>query len=547
MTVEQAHPGSSAAVVPPEVDAVVIGGGFGGIRTLLELKKLGLRAALLEKGSEIGGAWHWNRYPDARCDSTAWVYGFRLPDELVGDWDWDERYPTAETNRRYLDHLVDRGGLRDQIHLDATVTSAEWDSTRARWTVRLDDGRVLDGKYLITAVGQLSEPAKLPIPGLDDFGGRVLSTSSWPHEGVDFGGERVAVIGTGSSGVQVIPVIAREADHLTVFHRTPNFVIPLQNWPLDDATRAALRADHAKIWELTRTQLLAHGMDLTGRTYDDVTEEERAAIFEEGWAKGSFHFIFETFDDILFDLRSNEAAAEFIRRKIAETVHDPAVAQRLSPKGYPLIAKRPVMGTQYYETYNRDNVDLVDVAADPITAFTPTGLTTATAAYEFDTLVLATGFDVVTGAYDQIAITGERGRTLKDAWADGPQTVFGMSTPGFPNLLMITGPLSPIGNAPPMIEEHVEYIGQVISAVESRGLSRVEADTDTARAWTEACYAIVDASPILRDGPSIGSWYFGTKVPGKQQKPLYFFGGMHEFHQSLRKSAANGFDGLTFA
>lgn len=544
MTSEQVLAG---AVLPSEVDAVVIGGGFAGIRTLIELKQLGYSAALLEKGAEIGGTWHWNRYPDARCDSAAWVYCFRLSEELGLEWDWQERYSTAESNRKYLNFLADRMGIRDQIHLNTRVQSASWDSVHGRWSVRTDDEQQVHGRYLITAVGQLSEPVKLAIPGLDSFGGRVVSTSSWPHEGVDLSGKRVAVIGTGSSGVQVIPVIAREAAHLTVFQRTPNFVIPLQNFALDDAARAEVRANYPRIWEQTRTQLLAHGMDVTGRTYDDVTDDERDKIFEEGWEKGGFYFLFETFDDILFDPRSNDAAAEFIRAKIRQIVKDPVVAERLCPRNYPFVAKRPVMGTQYYETYNRANVDLVDLLSDPITAFTETGLTTVAENYEFDVLVLATGFDAVTGAYDQISIIGEEGRSLREAWSDGPQTVMGMSTPGFPNMLMITGPLSPIGNLPPMIEEHVEYVGQLIKWMDDQGMRRVEASPEAAQQWTYTCDAIVAGSPILRGGASAGSWYFGTNVPGKPERTLYFFGGMHEFHKSLIKSRDNGFEGLQFS
>lgn len=547
MTLDQAHPAQTTVAPPSEVDAVVIGGGLGGVRMLIELKKYGLSAALLEKGSEIGGTWHWNRYPDARCDSASWVYAFRLAGGLADDWEWEERYSSAETNRRYLNFLVDRADLREQIHLNTTVLGATWDANQSRWTVRLDDGQVVRCKYLIPALGQLSEPAQLSIPGLDGFEGRVLRTSRWPHEGVDLSGKRVAVVGTGSSGVQVIPVIAEQASRLTVFQRTPNFVIPLQNSPLDDDERADIRANYSQIWDLTRTQLLAHGMALTGRTYDSVTDEERDRIFEEGWAKGGFNFVFETFDDLLFDPRSNEAASEFIRRKIRQAVHDPAVVELLCPKGYSLIAKRPVMGSGYYETYNRDNVDLVDVLSDPITAFTPAGLTTTAGAYEFDVLVLATGFDAATGAYDRISITGEHGQTLKEAWSAGPQTAMGLGTPGFPNLLMITGPLSPVGNIPPMIEEHVEYIGRMLDFVESRGLRRIEATPEAAHQWTEGCHAIVAGSPILRDGPSVGSWYFGTKAPGRPQKTLFFFGGMEAFHQSLMKSSANGFDGFVFA
>ncbi len=344
-----------------------------------------------------------------------------------------------------------------------------------------DTGDTLRCTYLITGLGHLSVPHKPNFPGIDSFAGEVYLTGNWPKEKVDFAGKRVGVIGAGASAVQAIPVIAEEAAHLTVFQRTPNFVVPAQNHPLSEEQVAQIKADYPAIWKKAQAHVFGFPMSPAGRLYDDVTDEEREAVFEEGWRDGGFHFVFETFDDILFDQRSNDAAADFIRRKIRETVKDPVTAELLCPKGYPYVAKRPPAGHGYYETYNRDNVTLVDVLTDPITEITPEGVRTTAGAYEVDMLVFATGFDAVTGALDKIDIAGVDGRRLTDDWSEGPQTYLGIANPGFPNLLFICGPQSAYANIPVVVEKVVWTIGQALERMAEQGFDRIEATREAAR------------------------------------------------------------------
>ncbi|WP_342661420.1 NAD(P)/FAD-dependent oxidoreductase [Rhodococcus ruber] len=531
--------------VTPDYDALVIGAGFAGVRMLIELDKLGLSARALEAGTGIGGTWYWNRYPGARTDSVSWAYCFSFSDEVTQEWDWPERYPSHETVRAYLDFLIDKFSLRDKIQLNTRIVRAERDDENNLWTITTATGETLTCTYFITALGTLTEPVLPDIEGLDDFGGQILQSSRWPKEPVDLSDKRVAIIGTGSTGVQMIPELARQAKHLTVFQRTPNYILPSQNHELDDTRRREIKANYPEIWSQTRNHSFGFPMNPANRTYDDVTDEERTAIFEEGWAKGAFYFAFETFDDILVDERSNEAAAEFIRGKIRDIVKDPVTAELLSPKGYPLLAKRPVIGNGYFETYNRDNVLLVDVKSDPIVSLTETGLRTENAEYEFDRLVLATGFDAATGAFTEIDIQGSHG-SLADAWKDGPSTVLGVSTPGFPNMLMITGPQAAFANMPVVIEEVVEFIGRILATMQSEGHAQVMATPAGAQKWTEHTAEVVELS-LLREGGSVGSWFVGANVKDKPNKPMYYLGGAKAFFEEFHRQVETKFESFDFA
>lgn len=366
---------STQAQSPQHTDALVIGTGFAGIRAMIEMERLGLSAVALEAGTDVGGTWYWNRYPGARTDSQSWVYCLPFP-ELVEKWEWSQRYPSQPEVQRYLSFVTDHFELRPQIRFQQRVVAASYDESANRWTVTTEDASQFTCTYLITALGPLSVPLDPQFKGMDDFQGETYNTGRWPREPVDFTGKRVAVIGTGSSGIQIIPLVAEAAEHVTVFQRTPNFVMPAQNYDLDDEMKAKLKAEFFKEWEKARNNVFGFALDPAGRNYDDVTEEERERIFEKGWQDGGFHFVFETFDDIVFDQRSNDAASEFIRRKIRETVKDPEVAEILTPRDHPYVSKRPPSGTNYYETFNRDNVTLVDIKSDPIEELTETGLRT---------------------------------------------------------------------------------------------------------------------------------------------------------------------------
>lgn len=535
----------SHAGVQPDHDALVVGAGFAGVRMLIELGKLGLRGRILEAGTAVGGTWYWNRYPGARTDSMSWAYCFSFSDEIAQKWDWPERYPSHDTVRAYLDFVVDKFGLRDDIQFGTKVVRAERDEENNLWRVTTADGEVLTCTYFITALGTLTEPVLPDIAGLDKFGGHIQQSSRWPKENLDLAGKRVAIIGTGSTGVQMIPELAKQAAHLTVFQRTPNFVLPSQNRALDDVSRDEIKADYPAIWSQTRNHSFGFPMSPAGRVYDDVTDAEREAIFEEKWAKGGFYFVFESFDDILTDQRSNDAATDFIRRKISETVKDQAVAELLSPRGYPLLAKRPVIGNGYFETYNRDNVLLVDTKSDPIVGLTETGLRTQNAEYEFDVLVLATGFDAATGAFTKIDIQGTGG-SLLDAWKEGPSTVLGVSTPGFPNLLMITGPQAAFANMPVVIEEIVEFIGRTLASMQANGFERVVANIEGAEKWTAHTEEVVQMS-LLREGGAVGSWFVGANVKDKPNKPMYYLGGAKAFFDECHRQVDTEFESFDFA
>jgi cation diffusion facilitator CzcD-associated flavoprotein CzcO len=527
------------------VEALVVGTGFAGLRTLIELRKLGIPALSLEAASDVGGTWYWNRYPGARTDSAAWTYALRLP-EVEAEWTWSEKYPGQEEVQRYLAFVADRMDVRRDIRFNQLVTSATYDEESNLWTITTESGDTFTCTYFMPALGHLSNPS-IPFEGAENFKGEIYLTSKWPQEKVDFTGKRVAVVGTGSSGVQVIPLIAQEAEHLTVFQRTPNYIMPAQNHKLDEDFRRELRRRASAEWEKADNHFFGFAMDPAGRTYDDVaSEEERERVFEEGWQKGGFHFVFETFDDIVLDQRSNDAASEFVRKKIRETVKDPATAELLSPRDHPYVSKRPPSGTDYYETYNRDNVTLFDVKAAPIESFTPTGLRTSREEYDFDVIVLATGFDVSTGSYARIDITGRDDKKLTDAWAGGPDTFLGVSAPGFPNMLMVCGPQTPYVNHPVAVEKVVSWLGGMLQWLGDNGYDRVEAAPDAAEQWSEVTEQIF-ASTLLSAGAQANSWYVGANIEGKPRRALFYFGGSAGYSAVAEEVAENGYRGFSCA
>jgi cation diffusion facilitator CzcD-associated flavoprotein CzcO len=526
------------------LDAVVVGAGFAGLYMLHRLRGLGLSALVLEAGSGIGGTWFWNRYPGARCDVESLAYSYSFSEDLEQEWPWTERYPSQAEILRYLDHVADRFALRPDIRLNTRVTSAVYDETDRRWQLHTDDGGLLSARYCVMATGCLSAPHLPTFSGTDSFAGRIFHTGRWPHGAVDFTGERVAVIGTGSSGIQIIPEIAKQAASLTVFQRTPNFSIPAWNRPLDPEVQQQTKAGYVEFRQRVRESYFGLEFpvtELSEKSPLDVSPEQRREQYAAWWAEGGIGFL-GAFANLLFDKEANDTAAEFVRSKIRETVHDPDVARILMPVDHALGTKRPCVDTDYYATYNRDNVTLVDVKASPIEAITSRGIRTKDSTHDLDSIVFATGFDAMTGALLSIDIQGRSGISLRDKWAGGPMTYLGIATAGFPNLFIITGPGSPsvLGNVVVSIEQHVEWIGECITYLDEQGAKGIEPSPEAEAAWVSH----VDEVANLTLYPAADSWYMGANVPGKPRVFMPYIGGIGTYRGKCEEVAAKGYEGF---
>jgi cation diffusion facilitator CzcD-associated flavoprotein CzcO len=529
----------------PQLDAVVVGAGFAGLYALYKLRDaMGMKVRVYETGDGVGGTWYWNRYPGARCDSESFYYCFSFSEELAQEWEWSGRYPEQPEIERYLNHVADRFDLRRDIRLSTRVTAARFDDAANRWEVETERGERVTARYLITAVGCLSAANVPEIPGLESFRGELYHTARWPREGVDFRGKRVGLVGTGSSGIQATPVIAAEAAHLTVFQRTPNFSVPARHRVFPPEEQAAIKKDYAVIFERTRTSPAGFPYFPIERKTMEVSDEERREILEGLWEEGGFKFLWGGFCDLLLEPAANEIASEFIRRKIRETVKDPGTAELLCPKDHPYGSKRPPIDTDYYATFNRDNVSLVDIRSAPIEAITPTGLRTKDAEYELDVLVFATGFDAMTGSLLRIDIRGAAGRRLADAWAEGPRTFLGLQVAGFPNLFTITGPGSPsvLVNMPVAIEQHVDWIAACIEHMREQGKTRVEATEEAEAAWVEH---VAEVAELTLFGKA-NSWYVGANIPGKPRVVMPYAGGQPLYRERCQAVAKSGYEGFEF-
>jgi cation diffusion facilitator CzcD-associated flavoprotein CzcO len=523
-------------------DVLVVGAGFAGLYMLHRLRGLGFSATLLEAGDGVGGTWYWNRYPGARCDSESYYYSYSFDETLQQEWEWTERYPEQPEILRYLNHVADRFDLRRDIRFNRRVTDAVFDDDADVWVLHTDGGERYAARFLVTAVGCLSS-ANIPrIPGLETFEGRWFHTGQWPHEGVDFSGLRVGVVGTGSTGIQAIPVIAEQAGHLTVFQRTANYSIPARNGPMEPAFEREVKENYDAIRGKQRASTNGHPFDVSERAALSVPEEERRAVYAAAWLRGGLRFR-AAFADLLTDKDANDTAAEFIRNKIRETVLDPVTAERLLPRDHPFATKRPPIDTDYFETYNRDDVTLVDVRESPIVEATPTGLRTSSAEYPLDCLVFATGFDALTGPLLDIDIRGTGGRALRDVWADGPRTYLGLQVAGFPNLLTITGPGSPsvLTNMPTAIEQHVDWIAECLNHLRSRGLARIETTDAAAEAWGAHVNSVAHRTLLPM---AASSWYLGANVPGKPRVFMPYAGGLATYAHHCDEVAAAGYVGF---
>ncbi|MHA6800158.1 flavin-containing monooxygenase [Bounagaea algeriensis] len=525
-----------------DFDAVVVGAGFSGLYILHRLRGAGFSALVLEAADGVGGTWYWNRYPGARCDSESYYYSYSFSRELQQEWSWTERYPEQSEILAYLNHVADRFDLRRDIQLRSRVTEAEFAEGSNRWYIRTADDQQISARFFITGVGCLSTANVPAIDGLDSFEGNWYHTGQWPHDGVDFTGKHVGVVGTGSTGIQTIPVIAGEARHLTVFQRTPNYSIPARNGPMTDEFQEYVKEHYDEIRELQRSTSNGHPFRINEQSALDVPSDERAKIYQEFWDAGGLKFR-ASFKDLLTDKAANDTASDFIRARIRETVDDPETAETLVPTDHPFATKRPPIDTHYFETYNRDNVDLVDVRATPIEEVTPAGIRTSDAEYPLDALVFATGFDAMTGALLRIDVRGRNGKTLREKWADGPHTYLGLQVAEFPNMFTITGPGSPsvLTNMPTAIEQHVDWITDCLLHLRVHGLDRIEATADAERSWGAHANEVADATlmPTAKT-----SWYLGSNVPGKPQVFMPYAGGMAAYARICDDVAAGGYRGF---
>ncbi|GAA0592886.1 flavin-containing monooxygenase [Actinomadura welshii] len=530
-----------------EVDAVVVGAGLSGLYMLHKLRGLGLSVQVCEKGEGIGGTWFWNRYPGARVDVKSLDYAYSFDPALEQEWEWTEKYPAQEELLRYIDHVADRFGLRPHIRLRTRVTGAAFDEEAGRWDVRTDRGDRVSAQYLVMATGCLSAPRLPDLPGLDAFGGEWYHTGDWPAEGADFTGKRVAVIGTASSGVQIIPLIAEQAAQLTVFQRTPNFVIPANNHPLDPETQRAVKERYAEVRKANRESGFGVAFPEATKGAMEVPDDERDAYYRKVWydRDNSLVSLLSGYNDLIISKESNDTIAQFVRDRIAEVVDDPEVAGELQPRDHPLGAKRPCLGTNYYETYNLPHVRLVNVRRTPLAEITPTGIRTSQEEFAFDAVVFATGFDAITGALTAVDIRGRGGVRLAEKWAQGPRTYLGLAVAGFPNLFTITGPGSPsvLSNMMVSIEQHVEWVGDAIAALRSRGERTIEATPEAEDAWTRHVGEVAQATLY----PAADSWYMGTNVPGKPRVFMPYPAGVGVYRQKCDEVAAAGYEGFRLA
>jgi cyclohexanone monooxygenase len=530
----------SAARSSSVVDVVIVGAGFAGMYMLHRLRGLGMSARVFEAGGGVGGTWYWNRYPGARCDVESMQYSYSFSPELQQEWQWSELFASQPEILRYANHVADRFDLRRNIQFDTRVTTARFDRATHRWDIRTDCGDQVSARHCVMATGCLSTARMPDLPGMERFAGKTYHTGHWPHGGVDFAGQRVGLIGTGSSAIQAIPMIAQQAAQLTVFQRTPNFSIPSRNGPMTDDYAGSWKSDYPTLRERARhmrTGILNNPNDVSAL---EVSDAERRRIFEERWAAGGTNFM-AAFNDLIVDRKANDTAAEFVRGKIHETVRDQAVAELLAPSNHPIGTKRICVDTDYYGTYNRANVTLIDVRSTPISEVTANGVRAGDVEYELDAIVFATGFDAMTGALLKIDIVAD-GMTLREKWEAGPRTYLGLMTAGIPNMFMITGPGSPsvLSNMMVSIEQHVDWIADCVAYLRSRGLDCIEATQAAQDAWVQHGNDVADKTLY----PLANSWYMGVNIPGKPQVFMPYIGGVGAYRNTCDDVAADGYRGF---
>jgi cyclohexanone monooxygenase len=533
--------------LPRQLDVVIVGGGLAGLYAIHRLRGLGLRVRAYEAGSGIGGTWFWNRYPGARCDVESLEYSYSFDEQLQQEWKWPERYGTQPEILKYINHVADRFDLRRDVQLNTRITSAVFDSRANQWVVKTDGGEEIRARYCVMAAGNLSTPRVPDFKGLKDFKGKWYHTGLWPHEGVDFSGQRVGVIGTGSSGVQMIPIIAQQAKTLTVFQRTANFSLPARNMPMPEEKERKHKAEYpARRAAAMETPFAIAGHAKPTRSALDVDKAERDAAYEAKWQEGGSISYLYAYTDLLVNKESNDTASEFARNKIRATVKDPKTAELLAPKDHPIGTKRLCLDTNYYETYNRPNVSLVDVRSDPIESITETGLRlTSGATFELDAIAFATGFDAMTGALNEIDVRTTDGAVLRRHWEGGPLTYLGLMVAGFPNMFVVTGPGSP-GVKTQMIasiEQHVDWIADAIDHLGKHQLDRIEPTPSAETDWVAHVNQVADSTLY----PLANSWYVGANIPGKPRVFMPYVGGFDRYKKHCDAIAARGYEGFTLS
>lgn len=524
------------------VDVIVVGAGFCGLYALYRLRELGFRVKVFEKGGDVGGVWYWNRYPGARCDVESMQYSYSFSEDLQQEWRWGERFAAQPEILAYAEHVASRFDLRRDISFATGVTSAHYNEQTALWEVCTDTGESLLARFCIMATGCLST-ARLPaIDGMESFTGKSYHTGHWPHEGVDFTGQRVGVIGTGSSGIQAIPMLARQAKELFVFQRTPNFSVPARNAPMDESYERSWKDNYAALRQRARDDTTSGTVyEKSMRKAHEVDANARQSEYQRRWGTGGVNFM-HSFNDLMLDEKSNATAADFVREQIRAIVLDPDVAALLTPKDHPIGSKRICVDTEYFSTYNRENVTLVDVRRDGIRRITPTGLQTEGARYALDSIVFATGYDAMTGSLLKIDIRGRAGVPLRTAWEEGPKSYLGLMVAGFPNLFTVTGPGSPsvLANMVFAIEQHVDWIAECLRSMRARDMDTIEADAQAQNQWVEHVNEVAGRTLF----PQANSWYVGANIPGKPRVFMPYAGGVVPYRRKCEEVAENNYQGF---
>lgn len=531
----------------PDYDVIGIGAGFAGLGLIHFIREVGLSIKVFDRASDIGGTWTWNRYPGAATDSEGFYYCLTFSKEILQEWTWSERYPGWEETHRYLHFVAEKCDMWPHIQLDTEIVSAQFLAESGLWRVKNAVGDEYTCRYFVSAMGMISEPNVPNIKGVSDFTGPCFHSSRWPQEGLEYEGKRVGIIGCGATTVQMVPVMAKTAANVTVFQRTPNFVMPAVQKPMTPEWEKDIKDNYDEIIAKCRNHVFGMAFDSpVGRNLADTPDHEVQHILEEQWPKGSFSFVFETFDDLLSNADSNKAVADFIGNKIKEKVDNPQVAELLTPKGYPLFAKRPPLDHGFYEAFNRDNVQLVDIKdTEPLVEITTSGIRTTDNHYEFDIIVLATGFKAYTGAPEAVAISGRNGTTLKDKWQTESPSIMGVCVADFPNLFLITGPQAPFANLPTSIEQNIMWITDCIKKMESEGYDVCQPQHAAEEAWV-AETAEIHGQTLMAQGDKVNSWMMGANIENKNPRVLIYFGGANVYYDKLRESVDGGFPELKF-
>ena len=531
-----------------DYDVIGVGAGFAGLALIHYAREAGLSIRVFDKGSDIGGTWNWNRYPGAASDSECYYYCLSFSKELLQDWSWSVRYPGWDENLRYMHFVADRCGMWPHIQLDTKIVRADFQEDTGLWRIQTGAGDQFTCRYFVSAMGMISEPVIPDIKGMRTFKGPLFHSSRWPAEGLDYAGKRIGIIGTGATTVQMLPVVAQSAASVTVFQRTANFVMPAVQKPMTPEWEREIKAHYDEIIAKCRNHVFGMAFDSpVGRNIADTPPDEVQRILEEHWPRGSFRFCFETFDDLLSNAESNRIVGEFVIRKMLENVRDPDVREMLTPKGYPFFAKRPPLDHGYFEAFNRDNVKLVDIGTrEPLVEITETGIRTTRHDYEFDIIVLATGFQAYTGAQEALQIRGRNGLLLKDKWREVSASIMGVFVAEFPNFFMVTGPQAPFANLPTSIEQNTIYIVDCIRKMETDGHDLCEPKRDAEEAWV-AHTADIHRQTLMAQGDKVHSWMMGANLQDRKPRVLIYFGGANVYYDKLRESANAGFPEVEFA